>query len=174
MGPQRRPIIGVATFLYFIGGPIVLENDVDHQVGVCFSPHRTQHRQEFSRGYNSRIPIQLRNSKTEGVTTTDCESNGSFNGDGCVEEKVWEYDGFARYRVVSSVPEVAIHWRFTWEPAAEFTLDELAEMKEKWQRRKSAMKESRSSKQPKSRGKPRQRLSGGASTSGKGRSLRPL
>jgi hypothetical protein len=100
----------------------------------------------------------VRNSKTEGVTTTDYESNGSFDGDGRSEEKVWEYDGFSGYRVVGGVPEVAVRWRFTWEPAAEFPLDEVAEMKEKWQRRKSALKESRSNKQPKSRGRPRQRL----------------
>ena len=140
---------------------------------MCSSPRRTQHGQELGRGYDSRIPIQLRNSKTEGVTTTDRESNGSFDGDGRSEERVWEYDGFAGYRVVGGVPEVAVRWRFTWEPAAEFTPDEVAEMKEKWQR-KSAVKESRSNKQPKSRGRPRQRLPGGASTGGKGRSLGPL
>jgi hypothetical protein len=42
----------------------------------------------------------------------DYESNGSFDRDGCSEKKVWEYDGFARYRVVSGVLEVAVCWRF--------------------------------------------------------------
>lgn len=61
--------------------PIVLIDDVNHQMSVC-SPHRTQYGQELGRGYDSRIPIQLRNYKTEGVTTTDRESDGSFDRDG--------------------------------------------------------------------------------------------
>jgi hypothetical protein len=66
------------------------------------------------------------------VTTTNRESNSSFDGDGRLEEKVWEYNSFAGYRVVNSMPEVAVRWRFTWEPAAEFTLDKVVEIKEKW------------------------------------------
>jgi hypothetical protein len=47
---------------------------------------------------------------------SDCERDGSFEGAGRPEEKVWEYDGFAGYRV--SV--VCLKWPFIgdslWNP----------------------------------------------------------
>jgi hypothetical protein len=61
----------------------------------------------LDRGYNLS-PIQLRNSKADDVSMNDCERDSSSKGDGCSEAKVWEYDSFAGYRVVSGVPEVAV------------------------------------------------------------------
>lgn len=122
------------------------------------------HGQGLGRGFDSRIPIQLRSAKTAGMTVTDRECDGNFDGDGRPEGKVWEYDGFTGYRVVGGVPEMAVCWRFMWEPAADFPPDEVAEMKEKRQWGKLAAKESRSKKQPKGQGRPRQRLPGGTST----------
>jgi hypothetical protein len=161
-----------AIFLYSTDEPIILEDDVNHQIGVCTPPRRTQHRQELGRGYDSRIPIQLRISETEDVTATDREYDNRFEADGrSEEEKGWEYDGFSGYRVTGGTPEVAVCWRPTWEPAVEFPPDEVAKMEEKWQRSKLAAKEPRSKKQSKRRGRPRQRFSGGVSTGGQDRSL---
>jgi hypothetical protein len=124
--------------------------------------HETGERVPLDRGYDSS-PIQLRNPEADDVSVNGRERDSSSEGDGCSEAKVWEYDGLAGYRVVGGVPEVAVRWRFTWEPAADFPPDKVAGVRKKWQRRRnSALKELRSKKQPEGRRKPRQRLRGSA------------
>jgi hypothetical protein len=40
------------------------------------------------------MPIQVRSSETKEVITTDREFDGGLDVGGCLEEKMWEYDGF--------------------------------------------------------------------------------
>jgi hypothetical protein len=125
--------MSTSNVLYPTDRPIGLEDDINHQTGVYSAPsRRTQHGQKLSRGYNLRMPIQLRSSEIKEVTTTDREFDGGLDVGGCLEEKMWEYDGFGGYRVAGGVPKVAVHWRITWESAADSSSDKVAEVKEKW------------------------------------------
>lgn len=60
-GSIVSPVIAQAAFSYTTARAIVLDDDANHETGEYASSRRTKYELELGRGYDSRIPFQLRN-----------------------------------------------------------------------------------------------------------------
>lgn len=86
---------------------------------------------------------------------TSDERNDSQDEGQTLEKKVWEYCELLGYREVNGEPEVAVPWKFTWEPAGEFLRDEVAKVKKEWERqRATSARTKRDRTRPRPRGRP--------------------